>query len=459
LARLGEYFEYDDSSLYIWRSGDENDAFIDCVDTVKIVLNRGVLNEIPDPYTRVKAYILPKDHSFTEDQLSDPLFLDSEVSIIIMDEIDAKIYNAPKTPTENQYIVNYSNGIITFNPSLNARDVVCIYKGRGRILTPATRIWISSDNPYVVDNLQEFIDLATIKIEEIDRQIGLAQQATEYANQAGDYANDRGDYAQLQGNRVDYLIDINQILQIETKKARDFAIDAGYQALDAADIAIDARNRTILIWQSPVNNYDDLIATYPTPEIGWTVLLNESGVVYRFDGAQWKDIGNMTLSTPLATENIDGLMSKNNYVKLQEIESNAEVNFKGEDAKNVLPDYFKTKVICFIIPEEVVVGTQDIIINFPYEGSIVGITASLNVEGTDNTEIDIEKVAKSAFAEKQEWSSILNRRLSISYGDKVDDGEFSILEYSVNKDDYFRINVIRAGIGASSLTVLIEIQI
>lgn len=459
MPTIGQYFEYGDSSLYIWRSGDESDPFIDCSDTVKVVLNRGVLNEIPDPYSRVKAYLLPENYSFTEDQLSDIDFLESEETIIDMYEIDATIYNAPKTPQENQYIVNYSNGIITFHPNLNARNVLCIYKGRGRILIPALRIWISDDNPYAVDNLQEFVDLATIKIEEIDECIVLSREATEYANNAGDYANEAGTYAENQGDRINYLIDIDRILRIETIKARDFAIDAGEQALEARDIAIDARNRTILIWQSPVNNYSDLLATYPTPEVGWTVLLNESGVVYRFDGASWQDIGNMTLATPLASENIDGLMSRNDFVKLRDIEEGAEVNFRGEDAKNVLPDYFKTRVICFVIPDIIETGTQNIIINFPYNGEIVGIMASLGIEGTDSTEIDIEKISSQDFINKEEWTSILDRKLFIDYGEKTDDQSYIINNYVVNENDYFRINVTEVGIGASDLIVLIKIKI
>lgn len=459
MARLGEYFEYDDSSLYIWRSGDENDPFVDCSDTIRVVLNRGVLNEIPDPYSRIRVFSLPENHSFTEEQLADIEFLETESTIGEMYEIDAKVYNAPKTPAENQYIVNYANGVITFHPNMNATDVVCVYKGRGRILIPAVRIWISADNPYAVDNLQEFVDLATIKIEEIDERIILADEATQYANEAGDYANKWGLYAKQQGDRINYSIDMNKIVRIETERARDFAIDAGEQALVARDIAIDARNRTILIWQSPVDDYDGLLATYPHPEVGWTVLLNDSGVVYRFDGAQWKDIGNMTLATPLASETIDGLMSRNDFVKLRDIEEEAQVNYTGEDAKNVLPDYFKTRVICFVIPNEVEIGTQNIIINFPYDGQIVDITASLGVEGTDSTEIDIEKISEDGFVNKETWESILGNRIFIDYGEKVDDRSYSIVNPDVNKNDYFRINVLEAGIGASDLTVLVKVQI
>ena len=48
MVKIGNFFQYDDSSLYIWRSGDENDPFVDQSDTVKVINNRGILVEIPD---------------------------------------------------------------------------------------------------------------------------------------------------------------------------------------------------------------------------------------------------------------------------------------------------------------------------------------------------------------------------------------------------------------------------
>ena len=76
--------------------------------------------------------------------------------------------------------------------------------------------------------------------------------------------------------------------------------------------------------------------------MGWTVLIQNSGVVYRYDGTYWQPIGNLTLSVPFASESIDGLMSAVDYIKLKGIEPNAQVNYR-RDAKEALPDYFKTK--------------------------------------------------------------------------------------------------------------------
>ncbi len=430
---IGEYFFYNDPVKIIWRKGTPEDPYVDKIDNLIIVDNRTVLSEIPDEFHRVVI------DGYTE---------------LIQDKFDS-----PRRPLENEFIVNYQNGIITFHESKNTEVIVAEYKGKGIIQYPAERIYVHTPNPYAVENLQQFIELLIQKGIEIDEVLQEAYEATLYANEAGDYANEQGLYAKRQGDRINYSIDMNKIVQIETERAKDFAIDAGEQALDARDKAIDARNRTILIWQSPVDDYDDLLSTYPHPEVGWTVLLNNSGVVYRFDGANWLEIGNMTLSTPLANENVDGLMSRNGFVKLRDIEEEAQVNYTGEDAKDVLPDYFKTKVICFVIPDTLEIGIQNIIINFPYDGEIVDIKASLGIEGTDSTKIDIEKISEQDFKDKEDWESVLEDKIFIDYGERVDDKSFIISEIEVNKNDYFRVNILEAGIGASNLTILIEIKI
>lgn len=116
-----QYLEYNDPLLITWR-----DSYIDKSDTQKIVNNRIVLSEIPDPFTHVTI------SGYTE------------------------IYNG--NPTSNQFIVNYQNGIITFNSTEEGKTVTATYKGRGIIQYPAERIYVHSTNPDITQNIQQMID-------------------------------------------------------------------------------------------------------------------------------------------------------------------------------------------------------------------------------------------------------------------------------------------------------------
>lgn len=87
------------------------------------------------------------------------------------------------------------------------------------------------------------------------------------------------------------------------------------QAVEAADIAIDnaniattnannaatlatnvserLENETLRIFKPAVNAYAELSTTYPNPEIGWTVTVNELLATYRYNGAEWVNLGSI----------------------------------------------------------------------------------------------------------------------------------------------------------------------
>ena len=74
-------------------------------------------------------------------------------------------------------------------------------------------------------------------------------------------------------------------------------------------------------WKEAVQTYDDLAITYPDPYAGWTVNVLDSGITYRFDGEEW--VGISANAIPLATHELDGLMSKEDKTKLDTVEENA----------------------------------------------------------------------------------------------------------------------------------------
>ncbi len=125
------YLQYNDPTLVTWRKGDIDDPYVDKSEPLKIINNIIVLTEIPDKLNRVV--------------------------ITGYNEVDSSSFNG--TLLSNQYIVNYQNGLVTFNISENGNTVTATYKGRGQIQYPAERIYTHTpDQPDTIQNLQTIID-------------------------------------------------------------------------------------------------------------------------------------------------------------------------------------------------------------------------------------------------------------------------------------------------------------
>ena len=78
---------------------------------------------------------------------------------------------------------------------------------------------------------------------------------------------------------------------------------------------------TKIDWKEAVETFDDIATTYPEPEEGWTVSVNDTDTVYRFNGTDWVGISANTI--PLATSSVDGKMSKSDKAKLDGIATGA----------------------------------------------------------------------------------------------------------------------------------------
>lgn len=123
-------------------------------------------------------------------------------------------------------------------------------------------------------------------IEHDIRMIGgeAAQQALEaayeaetqaiYAQTSGDYAQDKGDYAAQQG---DYA-----------KTQGDYAKAQGDYAKAQADYAKQVADENKTRWLNPVATFADIATTYPSPQLGWTVMTLDDGKIYRYDGSTWQ---------------------------------------------------------------------------------------------------------------------------------------------------------------------------
>jgi parallel beta-helix repeat protein len=122
---VAEYFPYNECLKVLWRDGTENDPYIPIEDVQKIVNNTIVLSEIPDEFNHVQI------------------------------ENYSEIYKGE--PESDEFIVNYANGIVTFNSSEEGKTVVVRYFGRGQILISANRVYLHSKNPDIVKTLQDLI--------------------------------------------------------------------------------------------------------------------------------------------------------------------------------------------------------------------------------------------------------------------------------------------------------------
>ena len=87
--------------------------------------------------------------------------------------------------------------------------------------------------------------------------------------------------------------------------------------------SIQNANTDGMIWQKDVDSFNDIATTYPNPKKGWTVSVNDTGKIYRYNGTEWISLSGTTVTYQLVTSTEDGLMAATDKVKLDGIEANA----------------------------------------------------------------------------------------------------------------------------------------
>lgn len=376
-------YSYLDPLHIIWRNGTPEDPYIDRAEYLKILNHKVVLAEIPDRFTRVK--------------------------IAGMFEI-----NYDGTPQKsilpNQFSVNYSTGVIEFHESQESNSVNVMYKGRGFIQYPSSRIYHQDEFNNVVESLEDIINRAIIEIREIDIK------TTDY-----------------QKIRDELLLTI-----VKSETATTEAKEATEKADVAADSAFDAAETTRLVFMPFVNSYSQLLNSYPNPKVGWTVQVYDSGIRYRFDGKSWVPIDLFGGNMPMANENINGFMSKEDFKKLKSFD-----------------DRLKERVITFIVPQYPDIGVQHINARFPWKGEITNIRAMVGwTDALMDTEIAVQKSKDMV-----NWTEVMSRNLVIRKNEHFDDGLKVINTFSVAKDDIFRLELLQVGGDIQDITLEIAIKI
>lgn len=137
--------KYNDQIRELLRSGQFDDSYVDINEERLIVNNKICLSEIPDENERVliSGYV----------------------------EILEDFYEQQYEIHDNEFVVNYQNGVVLFNKSQENKRVKAKYKGKGVIQYPAERILVHAPNPWAVENLQELIDLIFAKEKELKEEV------------------------------------------------------------------------------------------------------------------------------------------------------------------------------------------------------------------------------------------------------------------------------------------------
>jgi len=114
--------------------------------------------------------------------------------------------------------------------------------------------------------------------------------------------------------------------KVASYDAYDAEIDVKANAADVytkteVDNAVSAVT-TGLNWKASVATYDDIATTYPTPEDGWTVNVQDTDITYRYTGTEWIAIS--ANSVPMADSDTDGKMSSAHYTKVENLTMSVE---------------------------------------------------------------------------------------------------------------------------------------
>lgn len=134
---------------------------------------------------------------------------------------------------------------------------------------------------------------------------------------------------------------INKIDEVVIAPSLKAIIDAKADTTYVDNIHTNIENEVSSIvsnmdWRQAVITYNDIITTYPSPQDGWTVNVEDTDWTYRYDGTSKTWIPISANSIPIVSETVDGKMSKEDKTKLDGVQANAQVNPTATDILNSL---------------------------------------------------------------------------------------------------------------------------
>lgn len=104
-------------------------------------------------------------------------------------------------------------------------------------------------------------------------------------------------------------------------------------------------------------------------------------------------------------------------------------------------------------------GVRGTMLSFPYDGNIIGLSAYCAKVGSDDTQIEIEKISQENLLNNDlSWESIHNKPLTILANHNIDNKSYGLSNTFVNTNDFFRVNILKNG-HLINLTINILVQI
>lgn len=375
------YLEFNNPIHIVWRSGKPDDPFVDRLDISQVVNQRISLLEIPDELYRVRiANMFEINYDkFIKDSLA-----------------------------YNEFYCDYTNGFVYFNREQEAQTIALMYKGRGVILYPSTRI-IHYDGNDSYTSMHEIIESSKQQIAELIYQTSNFKEVLE-----------------------DMIIATNI-----TRNVSDESVKTTEIAKQHIELIKDAYETTVMIYKPYVDTVDDIRITYPSPDIGWTTMVYETGIRYRWDGLEWIPIDAVGGSTPTVTEFFNGLMSKEEHVKLRDISE--KVN---------------ERVVIFFIKDDILQGVQSPHQSIPFDCEVVGVSATVAKKGLTDTTFEVQ-VSKDDF---ETWQSVTYSPILIESGNHRDNKDYTIDIKELNEYDVLRLYVHEFNSDAQDLTVSVKIK-
>jgi hypothetical protein len=231
---------FTDPIITMRRKGTSDDPFLNILEEVYVDNSKAILTELPYRFDRVK--ILEQTggagdvSSVDGGAFTDSTTNGSETIIYpTMFEIDQG------SPDTNQYIVNYSEGYITFNSSQEGAKFLVQYTGVGYRFIGASRVYYEQNLDGSITTIKQVLDSSMSTINNI-------QNAMDNANIAADNATN---------------------------------VTENFQSL------LDQQK---LVYKQSVATFADIATTYPAPELGWRVVTKDTGLAYRYDGTTWLEV-------------------------------------------------------------------------------------------------------------------------------------------------------------------------
>ena len=239
------------------RKGDSESPFIFIKETHQVVNGKCVLSEIPNEFNKVQV-----------------------------EGLNVEWYETKSVPKENEFNVDYRNGIVTLNSSRNGEQLEFSYYGMGVEFFPSQRVWVSEQNGNVVETLDDIIDTSQDKINTINQKITETNEKLIEADEVLDTIQNQTDNVieEFENKVNSKITEANQKIN-ETNQVKNATEQTRQTILTDYENVVKQTKVVILPF---VETYAQIATTYPNPQLGYTVQVKADGIEYRYNGTQWQ---------------------------------------------------------------------------------------------------------------------------------------------------------------------------